>query len=160
MAVKRKKIVEDTQMFIMLIFKQKNSRGSPTKLLIRSETASEVRNMFVSDLNALFLQIKKITSPFATTINEQMKDKSTIIEAERSIGSSCRDPVSLLDPLHRARELELLGLRDLSDGWAITSIQQFVLQFGGECRPQFQYFNAEQWFFSPVSKKKSKMAII
>lgn len=88
MATNRKKIVEDTQMFRMFIFKQKKRKGSPTEPEIKSENANEVRNMFVSDLSALFLQIKKITMPFTMIISKQMKAKSTVIDAERSAGSS------------------------------------------------------------------------
>lgn len=113
MATNRKKIVEDTQMFRMFIFKHKKRKGSPTEPEIRSESASEVRNMFVSDLSALFLQIKKITITFTMIISKQMKAKSTVIDAERSAGSSLTFSVSSLDPLFP--ELELLALNSTSD---------------------------------------------
>lgn len=81
--MKRKKIVDDTQITKIPLFKHETRRGNPTKPEIRSENAKEASSMLVIDCKVLFLQIKKTTKPFTSTMSKQMKAKSTIIDAER-----------------------------------------------------------------------------
>lgn len=53
-------------------------RGNPTTPEIRSDKANEVRNIFVIDCRVFFLEIKKITSPLETQINEEIMASKTI----------------------------------------------------------------------------------
>jgi len=73
-------------------------RGIPNKADMRSESASEARNMLVMVLSDFLLWIKTITRPLTATISRHMKDKSTINGEGRNVSSSSAS-VSLLEPL-------------------------------------------------------------
>jgi len=77
MAMNRKKMVEDAQTLMISFTKQMTRRGIPNKPAMRSESASEVRNMLVIVLSDFFLWIKKITSPLTVTIIKDMREIST-----------------------------------------------------------------------------------
>ena len=98
MAVNRIIIEEDTQTVMTSLTKHMTRRGIPNRADMRSESASEARNMLVSVLNDFFLWIKKITRPLAVTISRHMKDKRTINGEGRNVSSSSAS-VSLLEPL-------------------------------------------------------------
>lgn len=115
MAVNRIKMVEDTQILMSSLTKQITRRGIPTRPEMRSENASETRNMLVSVLNVFFLWIKKMTRPLTIIISRHMKDKITIKDGARSFG--CPEFVSLLGCL-----LLPLKLHVLDDSWTNCDI--------------------------------------
>ena len=98
MAVNRIIIEEDRQTLMTSFTEQMTRRVIPNRADMRSESASEARNMLVSVLNDFFLWIKKITRPLAVTISRHMKDKRTINGEGRNVSSSSAS-VSLLEPL-------------------------------------------------------------
>lgn len=109
MAVNRLNTVEATQTMILTsISMQMKSRGILARPDVRSESASEVRNMLVSVLNIFFLHIKKIMRPFSDTINRHMKDIKIISGEVRSL-NSFSGSVPLVDAFPTKLELNSLG---------------------------------------------------
>ena len=95
MAVNRIKMAEDTQTLIRSLTKQMTRRGIPTRPDMRSESASEARNILVSVLRLSFFWIKKTTRPLTATISRHMKEKVTINDTGRN--SICSGSALLLE---------------------------------------------------------------
>ena len=93
-------------------------RGIPTRPAMRSESANEVRNIFVSVLSDFFLWIKKMTTPLTETIVKEMRDKSTT-SGEGRIVSPLLFSVSLLEMF--STQLVLYVLR-----WHMLIIRPFA----------------------------------
>lgn len=77
-ALNRINITDETQMLMKVMQEQIARRGNPTTPEIRSDKANEVRNIFVIDCRVFFLEIKKITRPLETQINEEIMASKTI----------------------------------------------------------------------------------
>ena len=99
MAVNRMKMAEDTQSLIRSLTEQMTRRGIPNRPDMRSESASEARNILVSVFRLSFLWIRKITRPLTATISRHMKEKVTIKDKGRN--STCSRSVLLLELFSR-----------------------------------------------------------
>lgn len=129
MAVNRLNTAEATQTMILTsISMQMKSRGILARPDVRSESASEVRNMLVSVLNIFFLHIKKIMRPFSETINRHMKDIKIISGEVRSL-DSFSGSVPLVEVFPTKLELNSLGDEETLDMLVKKPRNPVMIQF-------------------------------